>query len=94
MALRLRPRDPSKHIVGNAILYGGEFRQYKHPSDAPHSAEVFYVETDFGSHMTLTWGEVEEMFTVAGYQPYDEWLKARDELRQQLPLNERLSSDE
>jgi hypothetical protein len=88
MALRLRPRDPSKYQVGNAILYGGEHKIYDSPKDEVHEAELFFVETDFGNHMKLTWGEVMEMYTVAGWQDYELWRASRDELRQQTPFNE------
>lgn len=84
MALRLRPRDPANHKVGNAILYGGVHRHYQHPIDKPSEAEVFFVETDFGNHMTLTWREVEEMFVVSGWQDYEEWKANRRHL-QSLP---------
>lgn len=94
MGLRLRPRDPSKHQVGNAILYGGDHRIYGTlpgtiggiPLGEVSEAEVFFVETDFGNHMTLTWREVEEMFTVAGWQDHDEWRAARAELQNQPRL--------
>lgn len=89
MALRLRPKDPSKHQVGNAILYGGEAKIYGHPMGEVNETEIFFIETDFGNHLTLTWGEVMEMFTVAGWQHYDDWKRARHNLQQQPNLIER-----
>jgi hypothetical protein len=61
---------------------------YDSPKDEVHEAELFFVETDFGNHMKLTWGEVMEMYTVAGWQDYELWRARRDELRQQTPFNE------
>lgn len=86
MGLRLRPRDPSKYQVGNAICYGGDHKIYGFPVGEVSEAEVFFVETDFGNHMTLTWGELENMFTVAGWQDYGEWRAARAQLQEQPPL--------
>jgi len=86
MALRLRPKDSSKYGVGNAILYGGEHKIYGFPVKEVNEAEVFFIETDFGNHMTLTWGEVSEMFIVAGWQDYAEWRKIREDLLMQPPL--------
>lgn len=77
MAIRLRPRDPSNHQVGNAILYGGERRTYDIKPDEHVETELFYIETDFGNHMKLNWKEVMEMFTVAGWQDYGSWREAR-----------------
>lgn len=88
MALRLRPKDPTAHKVGNAILYGGKHKFYQHPADKPSEAEAFYVETDFGNHMTLTWREVEEMFVVVGWQDYGEWKDNRRHLLEQPNLIE------
>jgi len=84
----------SKHQVGNAILYGGDHRIYGTmpgsiggiPLGEVSEAEVFFVETDFGNHMTLTWGELEQMFTIAGWQSYESWKAARNELRHQPNL--------
>lgn len=93
MALRLRPRDPSQHQVGNAILYGGDHRIYGFPVGEVSEAEVFFIETDFGNHMTLTWAEVEAMFTIAGWQDYAEWRKARRQLQEQPPLQKQSEAD-
>lgn len=86
MGLRLRPRDPSKFQVGNAILYGGDRKLEFDDKLSVIDNEVFYVETDFGNHMTLTWREVEEMFTIAGWQSYEDWKAARRALQSQPNL--------
>ena len=45
--------------------------------------ELFYVETDFGNHMKLSWSELTNMFEVVGVRDYDQWKADRDQLRNQ-----------
>jgi len=88
MAFRLRPRNSDKHQVGNAILYGGSRKCYNIKPDDTVETELFYIDTDFGNHMRLTWNEVMEMFTVVGWQDYGSWREARAECMSQPNLIE------
>jgi len=87
--LRLASKDGNK--VGNAILYGGDdgmltlgsmVGQVDEPKDR------YYVETDFGNHMTLTWGEINELYDIKGVQSYDHWKSERQRLREEPNLIE------
>lgn len=75
--ITLLTRDGSR--VGNAIIYGGETRDYP-AADGRFEVNVFFVETDFGNHMVLTWKEIEELFTVGHCCDYQEWRKGRAHL--------------
>ena len=95
MGIRLRPRDPSQYQVGNAIIYGGGTKFYHGFAEGEVStqAEVFYVESDFGNHMTMLWPEIEAMWIVVGWQDYEEWRSNRDELRGKPNLIERQTEE-
>lgn len=88
MGLRLRPLNTEMHQVGNAIIYGGMDTNYD-PS-APREGQIFFVESDFGNHMKLSWAEICERWTVVGWQDYREWRQARDELINQPNLIQRM----
>jgi hypothetical protein len=63
MGIRLRPRNPSQYQIGNAIIYGGSTKFYHGfaEGEIDTQSEVFYVESDFGNHMTLSWSEIKTM---------------------------------
>lgn len=90
MALRLKAKTAkSGRQHGNGILYGGSLKTYHmFEPDKYQEIEVFYVETDFGNHMTLNWDEVMEMFEVVGWANYDEWRRDRDALREHPRLDQ------
>lgn len=74
--ITLFTRNGSK--TGNAILYGGQDR------DDPQDPPLFYVETDYGNHMKLTWSEIMSMFAVGRPCSYDDWRADRRELGTKL----------
>lgn len=84
LVLRAKPNETSKH--GNAIMYEGESKRYDFPAilNEGEVYELFYVETDFGNHMKLSWSELTSMFEVVGVRNYDQWKADRNELRAQL----------
>lgn len=75
-------KDPQH---GNGIMYGGESKSYDIAAmlggDKIH--ELFYVETDFGNHMKLSWNELNEMFYVVGVRDYQQWRTDRNYLLSQ-----------
>lgn len=84
---------------GNGIMYGGckkENPAFMHQimqETADYSGieshyEVFYVETDFGNHMSLSWSELNSMFEVVGVRNYFQWLADRKYLQSQPNLVE------
>ena len=86
----LHTKDSSK--VGNAILYGGMQGSPlpRFPNDEmPH---IFFVETDFGHHMKLTWSEIEELYTVSHFQDYHQWRSERAKLHERTNHMEDLAS--
>lgn len=66
--ITLKTKDGRK--TGNAIIFGGGYS--KHTGDP-----VFYIQTDFGNHMTLHWAEIEDMFTIGHVMDYSEWQVSR-----------------
>jgi len=77
--------------VGNAILYGGDDGMIDLASmigQVGEPKDIYYVETDFGNHMHLTWDEVQEMFYINGVQSYDRWKEERARLQQEPNLIE------
>lgn len=83
LLLRAKTSDGRQH--GNGIMYGGTRKQYFGFSETePHTDhEVFYVETDFGNHMTLSWTELTDMFDVVGVRDYQKWKADRAYLQSQ-----------
>jgi hypothetical protein len=83
LVLRAKPNETSKH--GNAIMYGGETKQYDLPTmlNNHEPYELFYVETDFGNHMKLSWSELTSMFEVVRVMDYERWKMERSDLRNQ-----------
>ena len=95
MGILLIPRNPSEHQVGNVIIYGGATKFYHNfdkdkvvPKIVPPT-QVYFVETDFGNHMTMLWSEIETLWITAGWRDYTEWRSKRDELRSQPNLIEK-----
>lgn len=82
--ITLITKDGSK--VGNAILYGGGTAMYTQPE--PKEQVLFFVETDFGNHMQLSWAEIEELWTVGQAANYSRWRSDRDQL-----INEKMHVD-
>ena len=87
LALKAKTNSDRQH--GNGILYGGTRKMYQNPFK---EVEVFFVETDFGNHMTLTWPEVIEMFEVVAVRDYDQWKEDRRQLQNEPNLIERASN--
>jgi hypothetical protein len=91
--ITLKTKDGSK--TGNAIIYGGEdpmdslaslqARTFNGVCDEPKP--LFFVETDFGNHMKLSWTEIEEMFTIGQTMDYSFWHAKRAELHEQKPYD-------
>lgn len=83
--ITLLTKDGSQ--VGNAIIYGGDdgFNdnaiQMMISTTNFEPKPIFYVETDFGNHMKLTWREIEERFTIGKVMDYNQWKSERDGLR-------------
>jgi hypothetical protein len=76
--LILTTKDGSR--FGNAILYGGGPSCYA----VGETVNLFFVETDFGHKMRMTWNEVNEMFNISRVCSYDEWANDRANLQIQL----------
>lgn len=70
--------------IGNGILYGGaEATPNEREPLRSEGPQTYFVETDFGNHMRLTWNEVNELFTIEGVMDYSFWKQEREFLRQQ-----------
>lgn len=91
--LLLRAKATPDRQHGNGIMYGGGTKIYNTIGDFVQK-EVFYVETDFGNHMTLTWGELNEMFEVVGVRDYGNWRMDRSQLQSQPNLIESQSYEQ
>lgn len=78
MALVVRSKDTSH--TGNGIIYDGGISETT-------GNEVFYVETDFGNHIKLTWQDIEYMYAIIRWTDYDRWRADRDELRGAIPYS-------
>lgn len=77
--------------IGNGILYGGaEATPNEWEPLRSEGPQTYFVETDFGNHMRLTWAEVNEMFTIAGIMDYTYWRKERAELQSQSNLIQKM----
>lgn len=73
--------------IGNGILYGGaEATPNEREPLRSEGPQTYFVETDFGNHMRLSWAEVNEIFTVAGVMDYTYWRQERNYLRDQSNL--------
>ena len=82
---------------GNGILYGGGCKENpgfmravmdpeQDSSGVDSHYEIFFVETDFGNHMKLTWGELTAMYDVVGVRDYGQWKADRLYLQSQPDL--------
>ncbi len=91
--ITLLTKDGTK--TGNAIIYGGDdFVNVYSPKvildlePGTPMKPIFFVETDFGNRMKLTWSEIEELFTVGRVCPYDQWKADRNSLREQNAIHD------
>ncbi len=55
----------------NAILYGGE------DFSPHHDGPVYFIETDFGNHIRLSFEEMWSRYTIGPVRNYDEWRQDR-----------------
>lgn len=82
LRLAAKPVTDGQRQHGNGIMYGGgtspmlSFDDYQ-------QRELFYVETDFGNKMKLTWTELTTMFDIVSVVDYKVWRAERAELIQQ-----------
>lgn len=78
--LLLQTKDGSR--IGNAILYGGGTRVYVN-ADIP-AVVLYFVETDFGNHMRLTWKEILDQFEIGPAQDYRRWKENRRHIQNDM----------
>lgn len=100
LLLAAKPVDDNQRQHGNGIMYGGGRKE--NPAFmaeimsgsltggfTPDSHnEVFFVETDFGNRMTLSWSELTRMYDVVGVRDYRVWRAERQHLIDQPPMDQ------
>lgn len=82
MAFVLRTKDSK--ATGNGIVYGGTTAMLNDEKD------TFFVETDFGNHMKLSWAEILEMYEIVRWTSYERWKADRADLQQSPNLFEQM----
>lgn len=86
--LTLLTKDGTK--TGNAIIYDGDdgISWERMIGEFSEPKPLFYVETDFGNRMKLTWREIEDWFTIGRIQDYKKWKQDQADRREQNEIED------
>lgn len=79
LRLAAKPRKDNQRQHGNGIMYGGGASPMTFDNDY-EPRNLFYVETDFGNRMKLTWNELNELYEIIEVVDYKAWRQERSDL--------------